>query len=124
MLLPLGFDLFLRDTTSWPCNVLSDTLHLPSVEVLPLPLVPISAQRQGYPNNPAYIPQLGTDFTPEMVSNIIQLDTDFKPNKRHGSEAQKNVHKGLACSCASCIMLHDACIVFASPISTACARVC
>ena len=79
MLLSLGFDLFLRDTTSWPCNVLSETLNLPSVEVLPLPLVPISAQRQGYPNNPAYIPQLGTDFTPEMVGDMVRVGMELSP---------------------------------------------
>lgn len=63
-----GFDLFLRDTSSWPCEVLSQTLSLPSVEVLPLAPSAFFAKRQGFSNPIAYIPQLGVDFLPKMVS--------------------------------------------------------
>ncbi len=51
----------------WPAALLEDLLNVPSVEVIPLPLSTLFTAPQSVPNPIAYIPQLGTILTPNMV---------------------------------------------------------
>ena len=66
-----GFDMMLRDACAWPCEVLSESLSLPSVEVLPVAPSPFFAKQQEFPNPVAYVPQLGADYAPNMVSLAV-----------------------------------------------------
>lgn len=66
-MLPTGYDLILRDTVMWPSALLGDLLQVPTVEVIPLPLTSLNAVPHSIPNPIAYIPQLGTSLTPDMV---------------------------------------------------------
>ena len=63
----------LRDATSWPCEVLSESLSLPSVDVLPVAPSPFFAKHQEFPNPIVYIPQLVADYSPNMVHVLILL---------------------------------------------------
>ncbi len=63
-----GFDLLLRDAMSWPSAVLGEMLHIPTVELLPIPpLAPIFETSHSVPNPVAYIPQFGAGLTVNMV---------------------------------------------------------
>ena len=65
-MLPTGYDLILRDAVMWPSALLGDLLQVPTVEVIPLPLTSLNAVPHSIPNPIAYIPQLGTNLTPDI----------------------------------------------------------
>lgn len=65
--------MMLRDATAWPCEVLSDTLGLPSVDVLPVAPSPFFAKHQEFPNPVAYIPQLVAEYSSDMVGIVNQF---------------------------------------------------
>ena len=62
------FDLVVGDSTVMSALILAQILEVPLVEVMPLPLIPpLFEQQQSIPNPVAYLPQLGTFHTLDMV---------------------------------------------------------
>ena len=59
----------------WPAALLEDLLDIPSVEVIPLPLSTIFTASQSVPNPIAYLPQLGTTLTPDMVMKHLSTES-------------------------------------------------
>jgi len=63
------YDVLLRDTMYWPAALLDDVLGIPSIDVLSAaPFQPMFGYYTGNPNPVAYLPQLGSGLTPNMVS--------------------------------------------------------
>jgi len=64
------FDLILRDACYWPAAFLQDILEISSVELWPVViLMPWLWESEfSLPNPVAYLPQVGMDLTPNMVS--------------------------------------------------------
>ena len=63
-----NFDLMLRDAVNWPSFFLEEFLEIPSVELLPLPvMMPLMETLSSVPNPIAYVPQLGTALNSSMV---------------------------------------------------------
>lgn len=64
------FNIILRDVCYWPAALLQDTLGIPSIELWPVAmLMPMLWEGEfSLPNPVAYLPQVGMDFTPNMVS--------------------------------------------------------
>ena len=64
------FDIILRDVCYWPAALLQDMLGIPSVELWPVAmLMPMLWEGEfSLPNPVAYLPRVGMDFTPNMVS--------------------------------------------------------
>ncbi len=53
----------------WPAALLDDVLGIPSIDVLSAaPFQPMFGYYTGNPNPVAYLPQLGSGLTPDMVS--------------------------------------------------------
>lgn len=73
--------MMLGDAVAWPCEVLTATLSLPSVEVLPLASTPFFAKQQEFPNPVAYIPQLVADYSCDMVR--ILSTCPYDPIRMH-----------------------------------------
>ncbi|KAK9817353.1 hypothetical protein WJX74_010772 [Apatococcus lobatus] len=71
-----GIDLLLKDASSRPASLLASFLGVPAVDVLPIPMsLPLFKASYSVPHPVAYIPSVGTPFTPEMtllqrVSNL------------------------------------------------------
>ena len=64
-----GFDAYLKDAWYWPADLLQDLLDVPSIDVLPFLIgMPLFEQSLSIPNELAYVPQLGVDYTTNMVS--------------------------------------------------------
>ena len=64
-----GISVIVKDGIFWPGDYLSAQLDLPSVDVIPIPvLLPLHTSRYSLPHPEAYIPSLGTLFEPQMVS--------------------------------------------------------
>lgn len=64
-----GFDLFIQDGTNWPALFVQQQLGVPTVEFQPLPLLlPFTETLYQIPDPIAYIPQIGSALTPDMVS--------------------------------------------------------
>ena len=64
-----GYDALLKDGVYWPASVLSEVLNLTVVDVLSMgPAQPLLGQPWSTPNPVAYLPQLGSGLTPNMVS--------------------------------------------------------
>ncbi len=76
----LEFDLILRDAAMWPAALLEDILDIPSVEFIPVGVNSRHFTPHSVPNPMAYIPQLGTAFTPEMVHLPLLF---FASNRLH-----------------------------------------
>ncbi len=52
----------------WPAALLDDVLGIPSIDVLSAaPFQPMFGYYTGNPNSVAYLPQLGSGLTPDMV---------------------------------------------------------
>lgn len=65
-----GYDALLKDDVYWPASVLSEVLNLTVVDVLSMgPAQPLLGQPWSHPNPVAYLPQLGSGLTPNMVSS-------------------------------------------------------
>jgi hypothetical protein len=65
-----GYDALLKDGVYWPASVLSEVLNLTVVDVLSMgPAQPLLGQPWSTPNPVAYLPQLGSGLTPNMVSS-------------------------------------------------------
>lgn len=73
-ILTAEFDLVLRDACYWPAALLQDTLGIDSVELWPVViLMPWLWESEfSLPNPVAYLPQVGMDFTPNMVSCFLR----------------------------------------------------
>ena len=64
------FDVYLKDAWYWPADLLQDLLDVPSVDVLPFPVgMPMFERSHSIPNELAYVPQVGVDYTTDMVSS-------------------------------------------------------
>ena len=64
-----GYDVLLEDGVYWPASVLSEVLNLTVVDVLSMGSAqPLLGQPWSTPNPVAYLPQLGSGLTPNMVS--------------------------------------------------------
>ena len=64
-----GFDLFIQDGTNWPALFVQQQLGVPTVEFQPLPLLlPFMETLYQIPDPIAYIPQIGSALTPDMVT--------------------------------------------------------
>lgn len=62
------FDAYLKDAWYWPADLLQDLLDVPSIDVLPFPIgMPLFEQSLSIPNELAYVPQLGVDYTTNMT---------------------------------------------------------
>ncbi len=60
------------DGVYWPAAVLSEVLKLPVVDVLSMgPAQPLLGHAWSTPNPVAYLPQLGSGLTPNMVSLLL-----------------------------------------------------
>lgn len=63
------YDVLLRDAMYWPAALLDDALGIPSIDVLSAaPFQPMFGYYTSNPNPVAYLPQLGSGLTPDMVS--------------------------------------------------------
>ena len=63
-----GFDAYLKDAWYWPADLLQDLLGVPAIDVLPFPIgMPMLEQSLSIPNQVAYVPQVGVDYTANMV---------------------------------------------------------
>ncbi len=61
--------MFLKDAWYWPADFLEELLAVPSVDVCPFSLgMPSFETTLSIPNHVAWMPQLGTSYTPSMVS--------------------------------------------------------
>ena len=93
------FNLVLGDTSVMSASILAQILEVPLVEVLPFPLIPpLFEQQQSIPNPVAYLPQLGTFYTLDMVRQYLRffgflhnmtvvrhLKTDYSTSYEQGS---------------------------------------
>ena len=69
-----GHDAHLKDAWYWPADLLQDLLGVPSVDVLPFPIgMPMFERSLSIPNEVAYVPQIGIDYTNIMVSPHLSL---------------------------------------------------
>ncbi|KAK9840269.1 hypothetical protein WJX74_006518 [Apatococcus lobatus] len=72
----LGVELLLKDGAFAPASLLADLLEVPSVDVVPIPvLLPWFSARYSIPQPVAYLPSLGAPFTPNMtlLQRVINL---------------------------------------------------
>ena len=70
------YDVLLRDAMYWPAAILDDLLGIPSVEVLSAaPLQPFFGPMWSIPDPVAYLPQLGSGLSPNMVQWLLFLTT-------------------------------------------------
>jgi len=66
------YDVLLRDALYWPAALLDDVLGIPSIDVLSaVPFQPMFGYYTANPNPVAYLPQLGSGLTPDMVRFTI-----------------------------------------------------
>ena len=76
-----------RDFVAWPGAMLEEVLGLPSVGVCPLPLTLCAdyLYKSGAPDAAAYIPAVGTKFTPHMVfvsAPVLAADCHVRTSSR------------------------------------------
>ena len=70
------YDVLLRDALYWPAAILDDLLGIPSVEVLSAaPFQPFFGPMWSIPDPVAYLPQLGSGLSPNMVQWFFFLKT-------------------------------------------------
>ena len=63
------FDVFLKDACFWPGDFLQDLLSVPTVDVASFAVgMPMFENSLSVPNPIAYLPQVGTGYTCNMVS--------------------------------------------------------
>lgn len=69
-----GFEAYVKDAWYWPADLLQDLLNVSGIDVLPFPIaMPMFEQSLSIPNVIAYVPQVGIDYTPNMVSHHIPI---------------------------------------------------
>ncbi|DBA85796.1 TPA: UDP-glucuronosyltransferase 2A1 [Trebouxia sp. C0004] len=67
------YDVLLRDAMYWPAALLDDVLGIPSIDVLSAaPFQPLFGYYTANPNPVAYLPQLGSGLTPDMLTSSSQ----------------------------------------------------
>ena len=61
-------ELLVKDGAFGPASLLADYLGVPSVDVVPIPMIlPWYSARYSIPHPVAYVPSLGAPFLPPMV---------------------------------------------------------
>lgn len=71
-----GFHIYLKDVWYWPADLLEDLLSVPSVDICPFSVgtgMPVFEGKLSIPNQIAWMPQIGTAYTPDMVRHGCQL---------------------------------------------------